>query len=230
MSSKVVCHYNKFGFCKFGNSCFRYHENKVCEDSKCKVLECRLRHPRKCSYFRDYYYCKFGSYCKFSHENKERDDKSIEVLENKIFELTKEINKKDTEIKMINQDIQKAEETMKTKISKMYQKNEALEKEIKEVAIDLKAVKNENQTLKSCLAVMEEEIKSLKHMNNVSDKVQSESIEEEVVTADIDQETEISNHACDRCEFRGKTEAGLKTHKTIKHKGSILRAYTKVSK
>ena len=94
---------------------------------------------------------------------------------------------------MINQDIQEAEEKMKTKISKMYQKNEALEKEIKEVAIDLNAVKKENQTLKSCLAVMEEEIKSLKRMNNVSNKVQSESIEEEVITADADQETEILN-------------------------------------
>ena len=51
-----------------------------------------------------------------------------------------------------------------------------------------------------------------------------------VITADADQETEILNHVCDRCDFIGKTEAGLKTHKTIKHKGSILRAYTKVSK
>ena len=33
----AVCRFNKFGFCRFGNLCFRRHENKECENVNCEV-------------------------------------------------------------------------------------------------------------------------------------------------------------------------------------------------
>ena len=32
-----ICQYNKFGFCKFGNNCYRKHENKLCENKTVKL-------------------------------------------------------------------------------------------------------------------------------------------------------------------------------------------------
>ena len=230
MSSKAVCHFNKFGYCKFGKSCFRYHEDKVCKNSSCKVVECGLRHPKRCRFFSDYSYCKFGTYCKFSHEKQEGNGKLVEVLEKEIDDLKKAIDKKETELRKIDQDIIKVDEKIKMEMAIIHHKNEALGKELKDVVIELEEVKKENLTLKSRFDIMEAEIRSLKGVSKLPNNSQSEGIEEEVVTYTAGQENEISNHVCDRCEFVGKSEAGLKTHKTVKHNGSLFRAYRKVSK
>ena len=39
MSQENLCFYNKFGFCKFGEKCFRLHGNKICENGNCKVVD-----------------------------------------------------------------------------------------------------------------------------------------------------------------------------------------------
>ena len=52
---------------------------------------------------------------------------------------------------------------------------------------------------------------------------------ENVAEPEVKEVQMVQNYPCDKCDFIGKTEAGLKTHKTIKHKG-ILRGYTRVLK
>ena len=100
MVQENVCKYNKFGYCKFGNSCFRRHENKVCEKEDCEVKLCLFRHPRKCRFFLEYNYCKFGSYCRFKHEV----FSDIKTTQN-INELRKELKEKETEIKCKEKEI-----------------------------------------------------------------------------------------------------------------------------
>ena len=116
MSQETVCKFNKFGFCKFGNYCFRNHEKRVCENGECQVHGCPLRHPRKCKFFTEFSYCKFGSYCKFSHQTSRTIETSrviedlkeeISLLKNKIKEEEKDIQFKETQIKSIKENFEK---------------------------------------------------------------------------------------------------------------------------
>ena len=60
MEKNNVCNFNKFGYCKFGNTCQRKHVNVTCENKACEISDCFLRHPRECSFFKNFKYCKFG--------------------------------------------------------------------------------------------------------------------------------------------------------------------------
>ena len=63
-----VCDYFKFGYCKYGERCFKKHVQETCEIINCDVKDCQLRHQKKCSYFQQFKYCKFGAYCQYKHE------------------------------------------------------------------------------------------------------------------------------------------------------------------
>ena len=66
--------------------------------------------------------------------------------------------------------------------------------------------------------VGEDEERTPQGSNKVTDKATNpsdETSEEETSTTESSDE-EVQN-ACDRCDFVGKTAAGLKTHKTKKH-------------
>ena len=68
MPTRSICFYNKFGYCKFRDRGFRYHENNICENVSCSIQDCNLRHPKSCHFFGFYGKCKFGLLCKFKHE------------------------------------------------------------------------------------------------------------------------------------------------------------------
>ena len=108
----MVCRYNKFGYCKFGNRCFKKHENTTCENIGCSVSDCPLRHPRKCRYFSEYHYCKFGTFCKFSHKIEESGDtkKQIKTLQIEIQKLKDKIKLMEVEIDSKSKEIKKMEE------------------------------------------------------------------------------------------------------------------------
>ena len=218
MSQPSVCHFNKFGFCKFGKQCFRYHETKVCENVDCEVLKCSLRHPRRCKFYSEYYYCKFGSYCKFSHERVE--DKAIKLIKKELEEVKKHLDMKEMEIKKIDDEIRRAEMRKEEDIRIIVEK-------------ELREVKKENDMIKEDIGVLRNEIKALKckidDNKHVMDDSHNENIEEECVTADSEKDKHLTLN-CDKCEFVAKNEGGLKTHKTVKHKTVSLRAYTRVTR
>ena len=68
MAAHNICFYNKYGFCKYLETCRKYHENKKCDKFNCEIRECDLRHPKVCKFFRDLGFCKFSEWCKFSHK------------------------------------------------------------------------------------------------------------------------------------------------------------------
>ena len=260
MSQQNVCHFNKFGFCKFRNKCYRYHENEVCENVSCKVFDCNLRHPSKCSYYSKYFYCKFGSFCKFSHRKKEdQDKKSVELLEKELDGVKKLIDEKENELKRINQEIKNSENKIKSEIEFISRRNECIEKE-------LEVIKAENKRFESCSNTMKAEIVALKsitteknealkaELNNIKEEteimnskynalekeidclksqIKSKEHADEIV---VEYEAEAADpeskscHTCEKCGFLAKSEAGLKTHDTVKHKKSIFKAYSKVSR
>ena len=125
MTQESVCKFNKFGFCKFGNYCFRNHENRICENGECQVHGCTFRHPRKYRFFMEFSYCKFGSYCKFSHQTLRtlENSKEIDDLNEEMHDL-EESNKKQKQISnKFNKDLSDARvkfNNEKAEISKEY--------------------------------------------------------------------------------------------------------------
>ena len=186
-------------------NCFRKHENEECQNVHCAVRDCSFRHPRICRYFRDYRNCKFGDYCKFKHEASENvNDQEITNIKRKLEELKCEIVTKDEEIKSKTLEIEMMNKKVSDKLLNMEEKLENME-------IKLNKLTDENNLLKNVI--------------NITNKENEESVEVE--------ENNIENkkeHKCNECDFIGKTESGLKVHKTAKHKETILKGYRKISK
>ena len=68
MAVESQCKFFKFGFCKFEDRCRERHVIEKCPDPRCTVLNCPLRHPRPCKYFRMFQNCKFGDHCAYEHQ------------------------------------------------------------------------------------------------------------------------------------------------------------------
>jgi hypothetical protein len=87
-----VCHYNKFGFCKYKEECRRRHFSEECEHlSTCKSINsCMKRHPRPCKKFA-LGQCKYKNHCAYKHlepkENREQSEmiEKVKQLENKFY-------------------------------------------------------------------------------------------------------------------------------------------------
>ena len=110
MNSETVCWYNKFGYCKFGDKCFRKHENRICENVQCPIWDCPLRHPKNCRYFQEFHYCKFGTFCKFNHKIEES-----RIAKKELIDLQKEIKSLEDKIKHMEIEIES-----KTKVGNSY--------------------------------------------------------------------------------------------------------------
>ena len=134
-----ICRFNKFGFCKYGNKCFRKHENKLCENKNCEVESCPLRHPKLCRFYLQFNYCKFGTFCRYRHEkfsNEVSDE--IENLKYTIECLKNEIAKQDKEIDNIDKEIK----DLKEKNKDLEKENQELKQTVQEIKVDLEAKNN----------------------------------------------------------------------------------------
>ena len=227
MVEKNVCSYNKFGYCKFGNKCFRIHENKLCENVGCEVEKCPLRHPRMCRFFLDYNYCKFGTFCRFKHEANAKGEalKEIEKLKRNLEIIKQEIVEKENEIEIREDQIKKLE----AKNKDLETENEVLKQKVKDLLGNLEHSNNEAAV---------NHMLHLDFKERVTEKYGYDSNDEES-DYEPDDEVRLTNRVnfrmmkveelrkqikgqihnkCDICEFTSKSEGGLKTHKTKKHK------------
>ena len=53
MTADVSCNRNKFGYCKFGETCKLLHINELCWNGDCDERCCSFRHPKECMYFKN---------------------------------------------------------------------------------------------------------------------------------------------------------------------------------
>ena len=112
MATQNVCRYFKFGHCKFNDKCRLLHVKEECENQACEIINCSLRHPRPCNYFRDYSRCKFSDYCSYKHVEKQNSSSKCdnkEIME-KLDSLTKTIYEKDDIIKELAEKVKILEE------------------------------------------------------------------------------------------------------------------------
>ena len=135
MVNEKICLYNKFGHCKFRETCRLQHINEICEIPSCETETCLKRHPRSCRFFTDFKRCKFGTYCSFSHKI---PDTSLEVQENGnvLREMISRLNTLETVVKQNENEVKNVNEKLKT----VEEKNLKLEKEMKTVLESVKAV------------------------------------------------------------------------------------------
>ena len=224
----AVCRFNKFGFCRYGNLCFRKHENRKCENDNCQVKGCPYRHPRKCRYYIEYNNCKFGSYCKFSHDliplkkhNEEINDlkKQIKDLKKEIIEKDIELKKKDEEIDMIKNKVMLERDKVKEdEISNLREENKEFKKKVEELEKEGEKMKEENKTLMfkgMYFDIFKIEMREM--YGHIEEDSEDDYIEEEN-DKDFKDSHENQGYKCDKCVFIGKSEAGLKTHRTVKHR------------
>ena len=101
----IICKYNKYGHCRYGNFCNFFHENRKCEKDGCDHKTCHFRHPKPCRYIKAGKICKFDNFCDFDHGvNVIEGD--IEALKAKVESLEKLVNLKDAEIALKDREIE----------------------------------------------------------------------------------------------------------------------------
>ena len=102
MADENVCYFNKFGHCKYLDTCRNRHLNIICENADCEVQRCSKRHPRDCIFFRKFRRCKFGDYCSYKHcEILNSENCEITILKSKVEALEKLLEQKDRGIESI---------------------------------------------------------------------------------------------------------------------------------
>ena len=99
MAAETYCKRNKFGYCKFGETCMFLHVNELCSSEKCDKRRCSFRHPKECNYYKKYSNCKFGEWCKYDHVTSNTNFyESTRLNDEKYDNIIKEIQALKTEI------------------------------------------------------------------------------------------------------------------------------------
>ena len=185
------------------------------------MKSCPLRHPRKCRFFEEYSYCKFGTFCRFKHKlfSDEESVQQIEKLKTDLQRLETEIAEKDDEIKMKENQIKDLEE-----------KNKNLEIDIKKLEQKVKELQSNVEEINNTVAVndmLHEDFKERvreKYGYDTNDEESDYESDEDIRANNrmifrLKKAEELRKKLkCDICDFTPKSEVGLKSHKTKKHK------------
>ena len=229
--TQQICRRNKFGYCMFGGDKCRYlHIEETCENEQCDILNCQKRHPRTCNFYRDYRRCKFSDYCRYKHDQPNdqitlKFEERMKAFENvidekdaKILELEKEVNsnkqRMDSLEKIINgnQDIlkeisEKVEKNMEIAENKINQYYEKTKSCFKKLAAKLDDGDDDNELQHVIFEVFDDNVEN-------DEQEKSNLLDETFANPSL-------GFPCDMCGYIGKTESGLKTHKTRKHNKKV---------
>ena len=197
-----VCQYDKFGFCRFKESCKRKHYSEVCENlSMCiNIKKCPKRHPKMCRRFNTDNICRFKEECAYSHKriNANEDVNGLKDKVDKLEKMVKELTKK-VEIHNLEQ--------MEKVLHALTRKVLSQEKEIEAMKNNIKT--NKNEVNENCLQKESSfNISDIKHSSStpkvLKDKGETETSEEDMLN-------------CKECNYKCKKEQSLKKHMTTKH-------------
>ena len=235
-----VCLYQKYGFCKFKDSCMKKHLKEECKDlNSCKTKKiCDKRHPKLCRRYVSDQNCTYGEDCEYLHEGGEKIpegnklEKRVEELENIIKEKSLAENKMEVAVR-----------EMEKVVKAMARKVVYLEEEI----VNLKNAKqtdpNEpfkdtsnftNSTPKSLdkdLTKQEQKV-VLEKENGVDEKVEgkgksSKSKKEDTIKkgeqlkGGESQDMKGSTFQCKICSFKGRTKKSLEKHVDSEHESNL---------
>ena len=233
MAAQPVCLFYKFGHCKFQKKCRKMHIEEKCENLECNVKECTLRHPKVCSFLRDYKFCKFSEYCSFSHSiqnnsndafEKEIDEikKQIDILkesennlEKQISKLTNEISENETIIRNIFSKLNENDlriDILEKKVHKSEERNKDLESRLETLEKTIEKL-TLNFSCEKCESVFRNKSQLDEHTTESHVNKRSVTEEEHESPSTVDDKV----FQCENCNFKSSSEHGLKIHTTKKH-------------
>ena len=195
-----ICLFNKFGHCKFQGTCRKRHIMNICEKEDCEVRKCLKRHPRECSYYREFKRCKFGSYCSFVHKTSKNDQ---------IKELKKELND-------VKSRLEKIEDLLKFK---------SMEFELNETEIDDNQVKDSRIGEKDQKEEISKEFsQDIRNSESTSTNTKETEIDNTKIqiSKPIEEKSSVSLHPKFKCYLCGESLqsiSDLKIHHNRNHKG-----------
>ena len=109
MSLENMCHFFKFGYCKFKSKCKNKHVVERYKSQNCRISNCSERHPKGCFYWLKFGNCKLGKICAYDHESnhdKEKEDDIVSKVLKKLDDLEENSKEK---VKILEDKIQNVE-------------------------------------------------------------------------------------------------------------------------
>ena len=192
-----MCRRNKYGYCRYGETCHFRHEEKICIENNCNVFDCEWRHPKICKWYQEYGRCKFSLYCKYRHTN----IKNFEEIVNKI-----EYN--DKKLAEINKRIENFEKEESNIIKKLETFEKLLEKRLEIFETKL------NEIFK-LLGEKDMKIAELE----ASLQLTREALDKHISDNEMKKTSEAPNSKfkCSFCDFQARSSNGLRIHMNRKH-------------
>ena len=116
------------------------------------------------------------------------------------------------------------------RVADVEERNKSIEK-------DLEEIKAENEFLRTAIYNSTKKNVEITEVEKATTESESgirssnadeldDKIEEHETNWEV--EENVIRNKCEKCDFIGKSEAGLKIHNTSKHKGSLMKMYRKV--
>ena len=189
MTDLKLCQRNKFGYCKYGQTCQLKHTNEICLNGNCDVKSCDKRHPKDCWWFKQFGRCKF-TFCAYNHVLKDvQTDFNI-----KIEALEIKIKEKDNEMKI-----------QQNKITKI------------EMSLIKSELENRVKNLETFVLTLQEKLESREkedyHVRKWSPGPEGGGW----TVLDPLVRRKSFEYQCDECEYIGRNSVRLKLHKEVKH-------------
>ena len=221
-----VCHFQKFGYCKFQERCKRKHFTQVCDSlSRCKDKDkCQKRHPKNCKRFASETGCRHKEGCAYSHNVPNQFDEDNEVnekvsrLEKMVDELTKKVFNQETEkvkeldkiVKVLVRKVLSLESDI-TEMKKNKIASEGIEGEVVNKTTEGAVIKENKIHVKSDLS----DENCFNPSSCSSPKVKSDK------TKKVEKKEEFFK--CEKCDYKVKKEATLKKHIITKHEVNVCK-------
>ena len=218
-----ICHYAKFGYCKYKADCKRKHLKEECE----KIITCNniktsmKRHPKPCKKYASGE-CKFKSDCAYKHVEPTENKEQIK-LEEKVKQLEKVVHQEKNNNMEMNVKIKELEKTVNEMAVKMVQ-----------LEVNLKEMESNNDELIKTKEI-DTRIKDLKKFPNTKGKTKDQqgkkskpkdSVFKFGAAARRAESDKIEAHEvenlekcfkCELCDFKSDKNAHLEKHITLKH-------------
>ena len=173
-----------------------------------KVFKCEKRHPKTCSFKRDYGYCKFKEYCRFNHSK----PKNIIAIDEKILVIEKEVKNLQSCTKP-NSYIDKLEEKINAMGQSMEKKIETFENKMDNQRKDLE----EKNAKISELEIRLDEVEKKQKNEKLARERKIKDLESTIKGMNTKKKEACETFQCSECGFESKSRNGLKTHKARMH-------------
>ena len=226
--TQMICTRNKFGHCKFGNSCRNIHYKETCKNLSCTSNSCEKRHPKSCNWYSRYGRCKFSP-CSYPHDSENFDFKNnseiknlherLDKFEEAISKLTEKLNcltDLPFECDKCNHKVGTQKKLRQHKGKKHGEEADLNEMDLNETVEDeiYKASLVKIEELERYVVRLEEKVELL--------EVKGENHLDEWKEDDDDLESIIKRHTsmfqtCTSCGYEASNKAKLRSHITTAH-------------